>query len=123
MPVAAFLPDNGFCGKIGKYFLTVHTADNVTVTIESAKVQSNSSVYSVSSGGSTRNCEGVLDGKRITFTTNGSEFYVYGCRLNPLSDSPKTGNISRFASWLVKLALIGTSTAFWANKSKQTGQE
>lgn len=108
-----FLDENG----------TVHTADDVTVTIETEKVQSNSSVYSVSSDGSTRNCEGVLDGKRITFTTNGSEFYVYGSRLNPLSDSPKTGNTSRLASWFVLLALIGTSIAFGAKKSKQTGQE
>ena len=92
---------------------TTHSADGVTVTVSAEKAPAD--VYSVSPDGSAKKCTGTPDGKRLTFTTNGSPFYVYGSRPHSgayTPDTPQTGDNSRITLWLTLLILSAATLIF-----------
>lgn len=98
-----FLDENG----------TAHSADGVTVTVSAEKAPTD--VYSVSPDGSAKKCTGTPDGKRLTFTTNGSPFYVYGTLPHSgayTPDTPQTGDNSRITLWLTLLILSAATLIF-----------
>ena len=110
-----FLDENG----------TVHSADGVTVTVSAETAPTD--VYSVSPDGSAKKRTGTLDGKRLTFTTDGSPFYVYGSRPTPQPDTPQTGDNTHFALWLTMLTVSGAALlvvmVIGAKKSRRTNRE
>lgn len=113
-----FLDENG----------TAHSADGVTVTVSAEKAPTD--VYSVSPDGSAKKCTGAPDGKRLTFTTDGSPFYVYGSRPHSgadTPDTPQTGDNTHLALWLTMLTVSGAALlvlmVIGVKKSRRTNRE
>lgn len=113
-----FLDENG----------TVHRADGVIVTVQNPPGRA--SAYAVASNGTVTDQTGKVSADSLSFTTNGSPFYVYGSRPHSdadAPDAPKTGNNTHLAFWLTLLAASGTTflvvCVIGAKKSRRTNRE
>lgn len=113
-----FLDENG----------TAHSTDGVTVTVQAPPA--GASAYAVASDGTVTDQTGKVGAGSLTFTTNGSPFYVYGSRPHSgadTPDTPQTGDNTHLALWLTMLTVGGATLlvviVIGAKKSRRTNRE
>ena len=99
----------------------IKTADSVTVTVKLRSKLTDPAAYSLTSEGKTAGLTVTAKDGSLTFTTDGSPYYVLGEKVSgetsspsEPSNSPQTGDNSHMALWMVLLAvsvfgLAGTS--------------
>ena len=92
---------------------TAHSADGVTVTVQAPPARA--SAYAVASNGTVTDQTGKAGADSLSFTTNGSPFYVYGTLPHSgayTPDTPQTGDNSRITLWLTLLILSAATLIF-----------
>ncbi|MGN0549724.1 MAG: hypothetical protein ACI4IM_09025 [Acutalibacteraceae bacterium] len=101
----------------------IKTADSVTVTVKLPKKLTNPVAYSLTGEGKTSGLTVTAKDGSLTFTTDGSPFYVLGeksvggnAASSDQDHSPQTGENSHITFWLALFlvsggALIGTAFA------------
>ena len=99
----------------------IKAADGVTVTIKLPKKLTDPAAYSLTGEGNASGLTVSMEDGSLTFTTDGSPYYVLGEKVSgetsspsEPSNSPQTGDNSHMALWMVLLAvsvfgLAGTS--------------
>ena len=97
------------------------TADGVTVTVKQPEKLTDHAAYSLTGEGNASGLTVSIEDGSLTFTTDGSPYYVLGEKVSgetsspsEPSNSPQTGDNSHMALWMVLLAvsvfgLAGTS--------------
>lgn len=90
----------------------IRTADSVTVTVKLQENPNAPVAYSLTSEGKASGLTVSMENGSLTFTTDGSPFYVLGEKVNGETsfpskpgDSPQTGDNSHMALWIVLLAV------------------
>lgn len=113
-----FLDENG----------TVHRADGVIVTVQNPPGRA--LAYAIASDGTVKDQTGKVSAGSLSFTTNGSPFYVYGSQPHSgadAPDAPKTGDNNHLALWLTMLTVSGATLLvvcmIGAKKGKRTGSK
>lgn len=113
-----FLDENG----------TAHSADGVTVTVQAPPARA--SAYAVASNGTVTDQTGKAGAGSLSFTTNGSPFYVYGSRPHSgayTPDTPQTGDNTHLALWFTLLTLSGATLlvvmVIGVKKDRRTNRE
>lgn len=82
-------------------------ADGVSVTIKPGNTLQNPVVYSLKSDGSLSLLSADVKNGTVTFTTDGSPYYVLGETPSDPDTPPKTGDNSYMELWIALLAVSG----------------